>query len=163
MKICLLFTYFSLLCFTPAYSSSADYQLTLERAGRLLASSYKTGNPDKKLFGLHKDYHPKRPADMIHSNEAITIQVEHSLQESKEKTNIIKGYLQYKKWLVNARKEFRFPGNLDVRTMGTCIDGCCKYSLDGGISHNHLYLKQACFIIENNKPFLKSITLLDSD
>lgn len=164
MKKCYIFLYvFGILHFNSAFSYEADTQLSLERAGRLLASSYMTGNPDKKLFGLHKDYLPKRPGDMIHPNKIISISVEHSIQETKETPVYIKGFSQYEKWLLNVRKQFRFPSNLDVRTMGSCIDGCCKYSLDGGISHNHLYLKTACFYLENNTPYLKSITLLDSD
>ena len=141
----------------------ASIQLTIERAGRLIASSYKTGNPDKKLFGLHKDYLPKRPRDLIHSTKPIKIITKYSLQETSEKPSYITGYKQYERWLNDVRQNFRFSDNLDVRTMSTCLDGCCKFSLDGGISHNHLYLTKACFYIEENKPYLKSITLLDSD
>jgi len=141
----------------------ASTQLTIERAGRMVASSYKTGNPDKKLFGLHKDYFPKRPRDLIHTTKSIEIITKHSLQETNEKSSSITGYKQYENWLSDVRRNFRFPDNLDVRTMSTCLDGCCKFSLDGGISHNHLYLTQACFYVEESKPYLKSITLLDSD
>lgn len=70
---------------------------------------------------------------------------------------------QFGQWLKEVRNNFRIPDNMNVRPMGTCIDGCCNYPLDGGISHNALYLTQACFDIVSNKPILKSINLLDGD
>jgi len=146
-----------------AIAMGSSAQLDIERSGRLIASSYETGNPDKKLFGLHKDYFPKRPSDLIHKTKPISIYTEHALQETNSPTKILTGYKQFKKWLVSVRKNFRFPDNLEVRVMSTCIDGCCRYPLDGGISHNHLYLLQACFYTNENKPYLKSITLHDSD
>lgn len=48
----------------PLYA--LDDSLKLERAGRLIASTYVIGNPDEKFFGLHPDYKPSRPSDMIH-------------------------------------------------------------------------------------------------
>ena len=101
--------------------------------------------------------------EMIHSNMDITIKIEHSIQETKEIPVKIKGMKEYEKWLRGVRNNFRIPENISVRTMGTCLKGCCNYPLDGGISHNTLYLTQACFFIENKTPYLKSITLLDGD
>ena len=146
-----------------SFATDTTTQLKLERAGRLIASSFITGNPDKKLFGLHSEYSPARPREMIHSNIDITIKIDHSIQETKETPVKIKGMKEFEKWLRDVRNNFRIPENISVRTMGTCIKGCCNYPLDGGISHNTLYLTQACFFIENKTPYLKSITLLDGD
>lgn len=41
-----------------SYATDISTQLKLERAGRLIASSFITGNPDKKLFALHSEYIP---------------------------------------------------------------------------------------------------------
>lgn len=149
--------------FSTVYALDDSLQLKLERAGRLLASTYVIGNPDEKLYGLHPDYTPSRPRDMIHKNVVISIETKHSTQEKKENIIKIKGLNQFNKWVIDVRRNFRFSENLDARTMGVCLDGCCQYPIDGGMSHNTLYLKQACFIIKNKSPFLKSIILLDGD
>lgn len=146
-----------------SFANDALTQLKLERAGRLVASSFMTGNPDKKLFGLNPDYFPARPRDMIKTSITVSVTTEHSIQEIKDKPISIKGMTLYEKWLKDVRTNFRIPGNISVRTMGTCLKGCCNFPLDGGISHNTLYLTQACFVIENNTPYLKTITLVDGD
>ena len=153
----------SLTVVSAVYAIDDSLQLKLERAGRLIASTYVIGNPDEKLYGLHPDYAPSRPRDMIHNDVVISIETKHSIQETKEPILKIKGLKQFEQWVFNVRKNFRFSDNLAARTMGVCIDGCCHYPIDGGISHNSLYLKEACFIMKNKTPFLKSITLLDGD
>lgn len=155
-----------LLCFaviSTVFAIDDSLQLKLERAGRLIASTYAIGNPDEKLYGLHPDYFPSRPKDMIHNDVVINIETKHSIQEKNEPILKIKGLKQFEKWVVDVRKNFRFSDNLTVKTMGVCIDGCCHYPIDGGMSHNSLYLTEACFTFKNNKPFLKSIYLLDGD
>lgn len=146
-----------------SYALDSSQQLQLERAGRLIASTYTTGNPDEKLFGLHPDYRPSRPGDMIHADIEIQVQTTHAIQEKKGEIVKLKGMAQFEKWLVDVRNNFRFRDNLDVRTMGTCINGCCSFPIDGGMSHNSLYLTRACFVFKNNTPYLNSITLLDGD
>lgn len=152
-----------LLGASTVYALEDSLQLKLERAGRLIASTYVIGNPDEKLFGLHPDYTPKRPSDMIHKDIEITIKTEHSIQETKEKVVTVKGFSQFEKWLKDVRSNYPFPDNLKVKTMGVCIDDCCRYPIDGGMFHNSLYLTEACFSFKNNMPFLKSILLLDGD
>lgn len=151
---------FSSICLS---ASNDSLQLELERAGRLIASTYVLGNPDNKLFGFRTVYTPGRPIDMIHSDIEINIDTKHSIQETKEKTIKIKGFSQFEKWLFDVRNNYRFRDNLKVRTMGVCVDGCCHYPLDGGISHNTLYLVKSCFFIIDEKPYLKSILLYDGD
>lgn len=148
---------------STVYALDDSLQLKLERAGRLIASTYVIGNPDKKLYGLHPDYKPSRPRDMIHNDVVISIKTKHSIQETKEKIVKIKGLKQFEQWVLDVRKNFRFSENLDARTMGVCLEGCCSYPIDGGMSHNTLYLREACFVIKNKTPFLKSITLVDGD
>ena len=147
----------------PSYALDDSLQLKIERAGRLIASTYVIGNPDKKLYGSHPDYKPSRPREMIHNDIEINVVTKHSVQETKEKVVKIKGLKQFEQWVLDVRKNFRFSEDLDARTMGVCIDGCCSYPIDGGMSHNTLYLREACFVIKNKMPFLKSITLLDGD
>jgi len=148
---------------STVYALDDSLQLKLERAGRLIASTYVTGNPDEKLYGLHLDYTPGRPKDMIHNDVVINIKTKHSIQEIKEPVINIKGLKQFEKWVLDVRKNFRFSENLDARTMGVCLNGCCSYPIDGGMSHNTLYLREACFVIKNKTPFLKSISLVDGD
>ncbi|VAW69860.1 hypothetical protein MNBD_GAMMA10-551 [hydrothermal vent metagenome] len=160
----LVFSFISYCLFTSvAYAYDDSTQLILERAGRLIGSSYQTSNPDKKLYGLRPEYSPARPSEAIHDDLVVTVKTLHSLQENSDTTVEFKGYKQYELWLKRVRDDFRARNNLEVRTMGICIDGCCNFPLDGGISHNTLYLEQVCFVIKNKKPFLKSITLLDGD
>ncbi len=146
-----------------AYGFDDALQLKVERAGRLIASAYTTANPDEKLYGLRPEYRPARPSEMIHGDVVVVVKTLHSLQENSDKMTHFKGFKQFEQWLKNVRDSYRFRENLEVRTMGVCISGCCRYPIDGGMSHNTLYLKQACFIIKNKKPFLKSIILLDGD
>lgn len=159
----LLITITSFLFISASYALDDSVQLKLERAGRLLASTFVIGNPDEKLFGLHPDYAPARPREMINKDIAITVKTKHSIQETKEKVLTIKGLENFEKWVIDVRNNYRIRENLQARTMGTCIDGCCNYPIDGGMSHNTLYLEKACFVIEDKTPFLKSITLLDGD
>lgn len=153
------------LSFSTSFCDASNdiLQLKIERAGRLIASTYVIGNPDEKLFGLHPDYFPSRPKDIINENIPIVIVTEHSLSDETPHPVTVKGFEQFSKWLNDVRDNFRFRDNLQARTMGTCLNGCCKYPLDGGILHNTLYITRACFDIENNTPYLKSITLLDGD
>jgi hypothetical protein len=153
----------SLFFSSSCVASNDTLQLKIERAGRLIASTYVLGNPDEKLFGLNPDYFPSRPKDIISESIPITIVAKHSLSEEPSHPVNVKGFDQFSKWLNDVRDHFRFRDNLEARTMGTCINACCKYPLDGGISHNTLYITSACFSIENNIPYLKSITLLDGD
>lgn len=159
----LIFVLSCLTVISTVYALDDSLQLKLERAGRLIASTYVIGNPDEKLYGLHPDYKPSRPRDMIHNDIEINVVTKHSIQETKEKVVKIKGLKQFEQWIYDVRNDFRFRENLNARTMGVCIDGCCRYPIDGGMSHNSLYLKEACFVIKNKTPFLKSITLLDGD
>lgn len=159
-----LFLFFSCFIIVSAvYGLDDSLQLKLERAGRLIASTYVIGNPDEKLFGLHPDYKPSRPRDMIHNDLEINIKTIHSIKETKERAVTVKGFTQFEKWLKDVRVNFRFRENLIARTMGVCENSCCHFPIDGGMSHNSLYLKEACFVFKNKTPFLKSITLLDGD
>ena len=163
MKKFLFVTLSFILVAGTVYALEDTLQLNLERAGRLIASTYITGNSDEKLFGLHPEYSPKRPKEIVHKDVSISIETTHSIQETKEKLVNVKGFSQFEKWLKDVRNNFRFPENLNVRTMGVCVDSCCHYPIDGGMSHNSLYLTKACFVFKNNKPYLSSLTLLDGD
>lgn len=163
LKIISFFLLACLFTSTPSFALDDSVQLKLERAGRLLASTYIHGIHGENLFGFHPDYSPNKLKDLIDSDTQISITTKHSIREEKEPLTLITGYNDFNKWLKDVRDNFRSRENLNARTMGTCIKGCCDYPLDGGISHNSLYLTEACFIIKNKTPYLWSVRLYDGD
>jgi hypothetical protein len=50
-----------------------------------------------------------------------------------------------------------------VRSLQQCRKGVCEYDFDGGIDHNHLYLKRVYYRTRHGRPQLKTIYLLDGD
>ena len=157
-----------LLISQPAFSHSdlefnAALQLRLERAGRLIAISFSLLHPDYPLYGSHPDYSQKSAKELIDKNIEITITTKHSLKEGPDDTLTIMGFHQYKKWLENVRKVDGITKYIEARTMGRCTDGCCDFSTDGGISHNTLYLTEACFAFKNSNPILTKIKIYDGD
>lgn len=50
-----------------------------------------------------------------------------------------------------------------LRPLQQCRKGVCTYDFDGGIDHNHLYLKRIYYGFKNRRPYLKTIYLLDGD
>lgn len=146
-----------------AFGAEPHIQLSLERAARIVASSYASGNPNENLFSGNPDYFPLYPRDVISSEIKVSINIEHSLEEKIEPITHIQGFEEYANWLDSVRTNYRFPDNLKVRTLGQCNNGCCEYPATYGISHNTLYLQKACFTINGKNPYLTSIYLLDGD
>jgi len=139
------------------------FQLTLERAARIVASSYFTGNPNENLYGHDSEYYPKYPKDIIHKNVKIRIDIEHSISDKAIVTDYIQGFEEYSDWLTSVRKSDSHSTLLKVRTLGSCSSNCCYYPFTMGILHNRLYLTRACFAIKDGKPYLESLYLLDGD
>lgn len=161
---------FTLLFFVSALTASFTAlglepaaQLSLERAARIVASSYASGNPNENLYDGQPGYAPLYPEEIISNEIKIRIKTEHSLDDKIEPTTFIQGFKEYAKWLEAVRDHYRLRDNLDVRTLGACVKGCCEFPATYGISHNTLYLQMACFTMVNNKPYLTSILLLDGD
>lgn len=148
---------------TAASGEDAVLQLHIERAARIVAAAYESGNPNEDLFEGKIDALQSRPKNIIDESIEITITTEHSLSEKEETPVKIKGFSQYAEWLENVRTNYEFRSNLTSRTLGACAHNCCEFPFTYGISHNHLYLKQVCFVIKNDLPYLSSISLYDGD
>jgi hypothetical protein len=54
------------------------------------------------------------------------------------------------------------PGR-ESRPLVRCAKGVCTYNFDGGILHNHLYLKKISYGTRSGCPYIKTIYLLDGD
>ncbi len=148
-----------LIC-APLFSLHADdaKQLTLERSARVLASYLVSLNPNENLFEAVKDVQTIHPKDLFDNNLKIEINEKHAIEEPlNEKTMIVKGLEGFSAFL--EKREL----NITTSTLGACTDTCCYYPTLHGVSHNHIYLHEACFAFKKNKPYLKSILLYNGD
>jgi hypothetical protein len=96
----------------------------------------------------------------------VKIVIEHSLAEDTAKDRFeIKWFSSLAKaeqWLKSREREDNTPFR-EARTLLRCRAGLCTYNLDGGISHNHLYLQKITYGYRNGRPYFKTIYLLDGD
>lgn len=148
---------------TAASGKDAVLQLHIERAARIVAAAYESGNPNEDLFEGKIDALQSRPKDIIDDGVETIITMEHSLSEKEEAPVKIMGFSQYAEWLENVRANYVSRSTLKSRPLGACAHNCCEFPFTYGISHNHLYLKQVCFVIKNDLPYLSSILLYDGD
>jgi len=95
----------------------------------------------------------------------IRIVIEHSLADDDDPQRfVVKRFSLLAKaeaWL-KSREVDGMPGRLS-RPVSKCSRGVCSYNLDGGIDHNHLYLKRITYGVRNACPYLKTIYILDGD
>ncbi len=95
----------------------------------------------------------------------VRIVIEHSLAEDDAKDRfVIKWFTSLAKaesWLKSREREEQ-PGR-ETRPLVRCTKGVCTYNFDGGILHNHLYLKKTTYGIRGGCPYIKTIYLLDGD
>jgi hypothetical protein len=88
--------------------------------------------------------------------------IEHSLGEGEYDIKV-SGYLEdVDEWLKNREREDGTPFR-ELRPLIACRKGICTFDFDGGILHNHLYLKKITYGYRNGCPYLKTIYLLDGD
>jgi hypothetical protein len=96
----------------------------------------------------------------------VKIVIEHSLAGDTDKDRFeireFKTLAQAEKWLTSRQREDGTPFR-DVRSLLNCKGGVCRYDFDGGILHNHLYLKRIAYGYSNRRPYIKTIYLLDGD
>jgi hypothetical protein len=92
----------------------------------------------------------------------VRIVVEHSLSEDEYDVRQVKTLKQGERWLKRREDEDGTPFR-EVRRLLHCKRGVCRYDLDGGISHNHLYFKKILYGYQNGTVFVKTIHLLDGD
>ncbi|MDX6445529.1 MAG: hypothetical protein QOH71_2603 [Blastocatellia bacterium] len=95
----------------------------------------------------------------------VRIVIENSLGEPDDKGRfVIKSFTSLAKaeaWL-KSREHDGMPGR-ESRPPERCAKGVCTYNFDGGILHNHLYLKKITYGIRSACPYIKTIYLLDGD
>ena len=95
----------------------------------------------------------------------IRIVIEHSLGEDTDKDRFVIKWLtslaKAEAWL-KRREHEEMPGR-ESRPLKGCSKGICNYDFDGGILHNHLYLKKISYGLRGGCPFIKTIYLLDGD
>jgi hypothetical protein len=96
---------------------------------------------------------------------AVRIVIENSLGEPGDKGRfVIKSFASFKKaeaWL-KSREHEGMPGR-ESRPLVRCAKGVCSFNFDGGILHNHLYLKKISYGTRSGCPYIKTIYLLDGD
>jgi len=95
----------------------------------------------------------------------VRIVIEHSLAEDNAKDRfVIKWFTSLARaesWL-KSREHEEMPGR-ESRPLVSCAKGVCTYNFDGGILHNHLYLKKITYGGRSGCPYVKTIYLLDGD
>jgi hypothetical protein len=96
----------------------------------------------------------------------VKIVIEHSLAGDDDKDRfeikMFKTLASVEQWLNGREREDGTPFR-ESRDLLRCRNGLCIYNLDGGISHNHLYLKKFAYGYRRGRPFIKTIFLLDGD
>jgi len=92
----------------------------------------------------------------------VKIVIEHSLSEDSFETRVFSNLAKGEQWLRSREREDNTPFR-EARELLQCKNGLCTYNLDGGISHNHLYLQKISYAYRNGRPLIKTIYLLDGD
>jgi hypothetical protein len=139
----------ALLISLPADTRAAPKKQTIEQLVKQLSEAYLA----KSLGRLDA----KRP---YQGN--VKIIIEHSLSEDDYDIKRVKTLKQAEQWLRRREDEDGTPLR-EVRRLLGCKKGVCRYDLDGGISHNHLYFKKITYAYRNGALYLKTIHLLDGD
>jgi hypothetical protein len=100
---------------------------------------------------------------------SVRIVIEHSLAEDDSPDRFaiksFKSLAAAQKWLIsretpNEGTPLPIP---ESRPLEKCRKGVCTFNFDGGILHNHLYLKKVTYGISGGSAYIKSIYLLDGD
>ena len=95
----------------------------------------------------------------------VRIVIEHSLGEDDDKDRfVIKSFTslaKFERWLKSREHEV-MPAR-ESRPLTRCRKGVCTFNFDGGILHNHLYLKKITYGLRGGCPYIKTIYLLDGD
>lgn len=144
---------------------AGDASCLQERAARVLASAYESGNPEDSPFNYPGEKLPILLGDIVAKDKAVTITREHSITDEEEVPIELKGYGAVAAWLsrLHTPDEHGYVYGIEARTLGRCVAGCCDFPLIHGVSHNTLYLLKACFGDDNGRPYLKEVYLYDGD
>jgi hypothetical protein len=138
-----------LFCSLPVNAQSSRKKETIEKLVDKLAVAYTS----KTLAELDAapPYYGK-----------VKIIIEHSLGDESYEVKLSRKLEDAEEWLKNREREDGTPFR-EARDKRQCRRGVCTYDLDGGISHNHLYLKKVFYGYRKGAPYIKTIYLLDGD
>lgn len=137
------------LASSPAYAQSARKKQTIEQ----LVDKVEVAYVNKTLGDL----------DAAHPYAGkVKIIIEHSLGDESYEVKLSQKLEYAEEWLKNREREDGTPFR-EARDSRQCGRGVCVYDLDGGISHNHLYLKKVYYGYRKGAPYIKTLYLLDGD
>jgi len=136
----------------PAAAQSSSKNETIEQLVKAFSDAYTA-----KSMGELDARHP--------SWGRVKIIIEHSLAEDDAKDRFevesFKSLARAERWL-KSREHEDLPARATMPLL-RCRKGACTYNFDGGILHNHLYLKKITYGYRDGRPYLKTILLLDGD
>jgi hypothetical protein len=92
----------------------------------------------------------------------VKIVIEHSLGENEFVVKYFKTFARAERWLKSQEREDGTPIR-ETRPLVRCRKGLCTYDFDGGILHNHLYLKKLAYGYRQGRPYIKTVYFLDGD
>ena len=92
----------------------------------------------------------------------VKIVIEHSLGENEFVVKYFKTFAQAERWLKSQEREDGTPIR-ETRPLIRCRKGLCTYDYEGGILHNHLYLKKIAYGYRQGRPYIKTLYFLDGD
>jgi hypothetical protein len=95
----------------------------------------------------------------------VRIVIEHSLGEDGKgsfERRQFRTLAQAERWLKSRERGDGTPFR-ETRPLEECSRGMCTYDFNGGILHNHLYLKKISYGFRKGRPYIKTIYLLDGD
>ena len=133
----------------PAHAQSPCKKETVEHFLKELSEAYTA-----KALGKLDAEHPY--------SGRVRIVIEHSLGEDEYDVKYVANLAEAEQWL-KSRETEDSPKIRETRPLLRCKRGLCTYNFDGGILHNHLYLKKVRFSYRNQCPRIKTIFLYDGD
>jgi hypothetical protein len=143
---------YSLSTWEVATMSGSAPASTIEQLVKTLAEAYAArtlGQLDSESFVFGK----------------VAIVIEHSLADDNAKgrfvTKAFKTFGEAEQWL-RSRERDEQPGR-EIRPFRRCSRGLCTFDLEGGITHNRLYLQKVGYGYRKGRPYIKKIYLLDGD
>ena len=135
-----------------AGGGSASADSTVEQFVKTVADAYTA----KTLGGLDAEY--------PHAGK-VRIVIENSLADDRAKDRFVSRAFttlaRAEGWL-KSRERDDGPAR-ETMPLKRCRQGLCTFDFDGGILHNHLYLKKIAYGLRSGKPYIKTIYLLDGD
>jgi hypothetical protein len=138
----------ALLLFLIPSSAEAQSRLKKGTIGEL-EDAFSTAFALNRLSGLDAK-HPNRGK--------VRVVVEYSAIDPEIK--VFRTFGALGRWLKSRETEDGFPRTVTMPLEG-CRRGSCTYDFNGGILHNHLYLKKLSYGYRNGRPYLKTIFLVN--